>query len=54
MCEHMIRGRCPKKLQLNSEGPCEFRDMLGRTVRGTVGGNAIMDLGRLLGACLRN
>lgn len=54
MCEHMPCGRCPKKLQLNNEGPPELKDMLGVTVHGIVGGNAVMDLGRLLGACLPN
>lgn len=37
MCEHVPCGRYPKKIQLNSKGPHEFRDMLDRTVHGTLG-----------------
>lgn len=38
----------------NSEGLDGFRDMLGRTLHGTVGGNTVVDLGRFLSACLPN
>lgn len=53
MCEHVPGcGWYPKNLQRKGEG--RHRDIRVRAVHGTVDENAVMDLGRLLGACLPN